>query len=114
MRPVLALSFALLAVSACATAALPPERLASSEAAIRSADEVGASKLPQAALHLKLAQEELAQAKQYAKDGDAARAELFLQRSDADSELAMSLTREEEAKVEADKAHAAVLTIQGK
>lgn len=114
MRSALLCSFALLTLTACATATLAPDRLASSEAAIRSAEEVGAGKLPQAALHLKLAEEELAQAKVFAKNGDKERAELFLQRSAADAELALALARQEEAKVDADNALAAVLDIEGK
>jgi hypothetical protein len=105
---------ALLALSACATTQLPPDRLASSTAAIRSADEVGAKELPQAALHLKLAQEELALAEQLAKDGDAARAELVLLRSNADADLALALARQAESQVDAEEAAAAVLAIEGK
>ncbi len=113
MKPLL-VTFALFALTACATAELPPDRLATSQAAIRSANEVGAGSIPQAELHVRLAQEELAQAKQLAKEGDEARAELFLQRSAADAELAIILAREEAAKEEAAKAKAAVAAIQGK
>ncbi len=102
------------AVTACASAPLPPDRLASSQAAIRSANEVGAGDLPQAELHVRLAQEQLAQAKQLQKDGDDARAELFLQRSAADAELAIILAREEAAKAEAAKAKQALIDLQGK
>ena len=101
-------------LTACASVStVPPERLASNEAAIKSADAVGAAKFPQAALHLRLAQEEMAQASQFAKDGNAERAELWVQRSIADADLALSLTRVEEAKADAEKAHAAVVSIQG-
>lgn len=115
MRPALVLApFALFTLCACATAPLPPDRLAESTAAISSADELSdGKKLPQADLHVKLAQEELAKAKQLQEAGDEERAELFLQRSAADAELAIVLAREEEAKAEAAKAQAAVATIQG-
>ena len=102
------------ALGACATTALSPERITSSEAAIQSADAVSAGKIPAAALHVRLAQEELAQAKAFAKDGDAARAELFLQRSAADSELALALARQADAQADADKAKAALRTVEGK
>jgi hypothetical protein len=114
MQRTLLFTFALFTLSACATAPLPADRLASNQAAIRSANEVGAGELPQAELHVRLAQEQLAQAKQLAANGDEARAELFLQRSAADAELAIVLAREAAAKEEAAKAKAAVATIQGK
>lgn len=104
---------ALLAFSACASAPIAPERLASSEAAIQSADAVGAGKLPQAALYLRLAEEELAQAQQFAKAGDKKRAALFLDRSNADAALALALVRQDEAKADAERANAAVLNLQG-
>lgn len=114
MNHALVSSFALLALAACATAPLAPDRLASSEAAIQSADQVGAGKLPQAALYLRLAQEELAQAQQFAKAGDKKRAAIFLERSNVDAALALALVRQDEAKADAEKANAAVLTMQGK
>jgi pyridoxal biosynthesis lyase PdxS len=114
MQRTLLLSFTVLAGFGCASAPLAPDRLASSQAAIRSANEVGAGDLPQAELHVRLAQEELAQAKQLQKDGEDARAELFLQRSAADAELAIILAREEAAKAEAAKAKEALIALQGK
>ena len=55
------LAFAALAV-ACGPSMQPPtDRLASTDAAIRSARELGAQSDPQAALHLKLADEQIAQ-----------------------------------------------------
>ncbi len=114
MQRILLLSFTVLAGFGCATAPLAPEKLASSQAAIRSANEVGAGELPQAELHVRLAQEQLAQAKQLQKEGEDERAELFLQRSAADAELAIILAREAAAKEEAAKAKAALIELQGK
>ena len=53
----------------------------------------------------------VAQAKQLAKNGDAERAELFLQMADADASLALALTRAANAQNDADKAEAAVVAL---
>lgn len=102
---------ALLVLTGCATAALPAERLTSLEASIRSADEVAAGQQPQASLHVRLAEEELATARKLAKDGDADRAELFLQMADVDAALALALTRAADAKHDAETAQAAVAAL---
>lgn len=81
----------------------PEARLASSEGAIRGAEEAGAQKVPQATLHLKLAQEERAQALKLIENGDNERAEFTLARSEADAELAVALARESTAEAEAKK-----------
>ena len=113
MRLAILCSLALPALAACASAQLSSDHLATLQAAISSADAVGASKVPTAALHLKLAQEELEEAKRLVKT-DADRADLVLQRSAADADLALALTRAETAQAEAKKAHNAVLAIEGK
>lgn len=79
----------------------PTERLASSEAAIRSAKELGAQNDPQAALHVKLADDQIVTAKNLMKDGENKRADLVLQRASADAELAVMMTRERAAKTTA-------------
>ncbi|RYF44704.1 MAG: DUF4398 domain-containing protein, partial [Cytophagaceae bacterium] len=53
---------------ACASYPAPSEHLASSMAAVRGAQEVGAAQVPRAALHLKLAEDQIAQAKQFMQD----------------------------------------------
>ena len=83
----------------------PTERLASTEAAIRSAKELGAQNDPQAALHVKLADEQVATAKSLIKDEENKRADLVLQRASSDAELAVMLTKERSAKTEAEKAN---------
>ena len=82
----------------------PTERLASTEAAIRSAKELGAQNDPQAALHVKLADEQVQTAKSLIRDDKNKRADLVLQRASSDAELAVMLTRERAAKTDADKA----------
>jgi len=87
--------------------------MARSEASVRAAQEVGGQNDPQAALHLKLAQEELDQAKQLMNDGDNKRADYVLLRADADAELAVALARSATARVEAQQAMGQVRQIQG-
>ena len=54
---------ALVLATGCASASVPQERLIASQGSIRAAQEVGAEKIPAAALHLQLAQEQTEQAK---------------------------------------------------
>jgi len=103
--------FVLLAITAvatatvgCASAAPPNEKLASSEAALRGAQEVGAQTVPKASLHLKLAQEQIAQAKALMSDGENELAGSVLDRAKSDAELALALARENETRSEAQKA----------
>lgn len=84
-----------LAAVGCGSVPPPTERIASAEAALRGASEVGASQVPRAALHLKLAEEQIDKAKRYIQDGYNQRAELALRRAQADAELALALAREQ-------------------
>lgn len=78
----------------CASSPAPVEQLASAEASVRAAREVGAASVPRAELHLKLAQQQVAQARQLSEDGENEAAAVILTRARADAELALSLTRE--------------------
>jgi len=78
--------------------------MSSSEGAIRGAKEAGAESVPQATLHLKLAQEQRDKALELIKNGDNHRAEMLLARAEADAELAVALSHEATAKAEAQKA----------
>lgn len=99
---------------ACGGSIPPPaDRLASAEAAARSARELGAERDPKAALHLRLADEQIDQAKKLMKDEDNKRADLVLQRAGADAELAVMLAKETAAKAEAEKAQAKVQQVKG-
>jgi hypothetical protein len=90
------LSLALGTSVGCGGAAVPTERLTTAEAAIRGAQELGAARLPRAALHLKLAQEQSDKARQLIEDGYNDRAELALRRAQSDAELAIALTKEQQ------------------
>jgi hypothetical protein len=88
----------------CASAAPPNEKLVSSQAAIRGAEEVGAGNVPQAALHLKLAREEVSRARLLIEDGDNDRAGLVLAKAQVDAELALALAREAGTRLQAQQA----------
>jgi len=90
-----------LGAAACASVPVPAERLASAEAALRSAVEVGAEKTPQAALHLKMARDQIADAKNLIKSGDTERADSELARAQIDAELSLALARESDARAKA-------------
>ena len=75
-----------------------------STSAIRGAEEVGASKTPNAALHLQLAKEELNRAKELDTKGQKAESVSMLSRAEADAELALALSHEQTEKTEATQA----------
>jgi uncharacterized protein (DUF1501 family) len=82
----------------CASAPAPTEQMTSAKAAVRSAEELGASGVPAADLHVKLAQEQIAHASKLMEDGENERAKLMLQRAAADAELALALAKEAAAR----------------
>lgn len=100
------------ACAACATAPIPNERLASTEASIRGAQEAGADAVPQAQLHLKFATEGIAQARKLIAERRNEEAGLVLDRARADAELAVGLSREAQVKAEAEQALAQVAAIK--
>ncbi len=87
------LSLAALVLGAGASSPINSEKLASSELSVRGAEEVGASGVPAAKLHLQLARDESTEAKKLAAGGDP-RSEALFARSEADAELALGLARE--------------------
>jgi hypothetical protein len=93
--------FVALGLVACGSTPPPHEREASSQAAIRTAREMNAEQVPQAALHLKLAQEQFDKGKALMNDGDNKRATYVLMRAQADAELALAMARENKTKAEA-------------
>jgi len=94
-------AMAALGLVACGSTPAPHEKEASSQAAIRSAKELNAEQVPQAALHLKLAQEQFEKGKSAMNDGDNRRASYILMRAQADAELALALARENKTRAEA-------------
>jgi hypothetical protein len=98
--PLITLAFSLCA--ACAsTSTTPNEKAESSSAAIRAAEEVGATHSPEAALHLQLAKEQFEHAQKLTDEKEKGRADRLLQRAQADAELSLALARTESEKAEA-------------
>jgi hypothetical protein len=87
--------------TACATSSPPPSRqLADSRAAVRVAEEVGATEDPQASQYLVAARKQLAQADRELQLRNYERAEHWLRHAQANAELAAALARETKARNE--------------
>ena len=99
-------------LGACATAA-PPVAPEGPAAAIRAAEEVGATRVPEAALRLQLAKEQFERAKAMTSSDDEPAASRLLMRSQADAELALALARSTAAEAAAQKATDEAKSIQG-
>lgn len=100
-----ALGTMLLFTAACGSSFAPPtDKLSAAESAVRAAQELGAGNNPQAALHVRIAQEEIEKARSLMRDGDNKRADFVLQRAVADAELAVLLGKESKERREADEA----------
>ena len=112
LKPLLLLPIA--AFVGCGAAPVSNNRIVSSEAAIRSAREVGAESVPAASLFLKLSEEQLTSAKAMMANGDNLEADLALQRAQADAELALALTRESAASSQAAQIMDQVQQLRGK
>jgi hypothetical protein len=97
---------------ACASYPAPQQHMADSVAAVRGAEEVGAADQPQAALNLKLAQEEVARAKSLLDDGKNEQADFMTLRAKADADLALSLARENVARIRAQQSDAKAHAVQ--
>jgi hypothetical protein len=95
---------AILGAIGCGGAPLPAEEMTTAKAATRAAEVGGAESVPKAALHLKYAKDQLAQAKAAVDEGDNEKARILAIRSEADAELALALSREAEAEGEAQEA----------
>jgi hypothetical protein len=104
LRGLLLIPSCALAVGCTSSWPAPNDRMAQAEASVRGAEEVGARSEPQAALHLKLAQEQIAAGKSLMADGENKRAEYVFLRAGAEAELALSMAKAKAARIEAQKA----------
>jgi hypothetical protein len=93
---------------ACASRPMPTSKVSSSAAAVRSAQEVGAEQSPEAALHLRMAKDQLARARALLDDGEYEKAEWLLTRAESDAEVAIAIARETRAKQAAERAAGSV------
>lgn len=102
--PLAAAPLAGLLMLACASSPPPTANFAKAAAAVRAAEEVGAARTPQGALHLKVAKDELAQARALINDDENERANYMTLRAYNDAELALAHAREEQARERARQA----------
>lgn len=100
----------LLGAAGCATT--QPLHTETSSAAIRSAEDLGATGVPKASLHLQLAKEELEAATALNADGEKEQANSMLLRAEADAELAIALAQADNEKTEANAAMERVHKLQ--
>jgi hypothetical protein len=98
----------------CGGSALPPAKVADTQSSISAAAAVGADQHPQAALHLKMARDQLKQAQGLIDDGKSDEARLVLERADADAEVALMITREAQASENVRKARSDVDNLQNR
>lgn len=95
----------LLGMVGCATSQnVSTAALVDSEVSIRAAEEAGAAQVPGAARHLELAKQQTREARELMERGEHDQAALYLQRAEADAELAAALAREAPARAEAQRA----------
>lgn len=97
-----------LATAGCASMPIPADKLSRSQSAIAAAEEMNAASEPQAALHLKLAKEQLSQGKKFMIEGENKAASQVLLRAESDGEAALALARAKSAQLEAQKAITAI------
>jgi len=100
LLPIVALGL----VAGCGASAVPVAASTDARAAISAAEAVGAETQPQAALHLKMARDQVRQADMLIRDGDNDEARLVLGRAKVDAELALALSREAQMRARAQQA----------
>jgi hypothetical protein len=103
-----------LALAACGSSfPIPNDQFAAAQKDVGRAQESGAMSVPDAKLHLQLANETLAKAKEQ-MDKDNKRAASLIAVASAEAELAMAMAKESQAKAEAAEATAKLERARGK
>jgi len=92
----------------CGRSAVPLDRLTDAKSTVRAAEEAGAQSTPQAALHLKMANDELASAQKAMDSDDNDRARLLLNQAQSDADLSLALARGTTEKQQAQEAQAKI------
>ncbi|HEY8076227.1 MAG TPA: DUF4398 domain-containing protein [Labilithrix sp.] len=106
------MALAATAAVACGSSQPPTARYATTSASVRAAHEVGAEKVPDAQLHLAMAEDQLAQAKRLMNDGENEKATWMLSRAQSDADLAVALAREADTRSAADQVSAQIRQVQ--
>ena len=104
-------SITVLFAAACGGSALPLDKLTDAKSTVRAAQEAGAQSTPQAQLHLKMANDELASAQKAIDDNDGDRARLLLNQAQADADLSLTLARGSADKQAAQVAQAKIVDL---
>jgi len=89
---------------ACGGAPVPHDALSAAQADVKGAEVGGAGENPKAALHVKLAKDQIEIAQKQIADGDNEEAARTLDRAQADAELALALSKEAKAQGDASEA----------
>jgi len=114
MRTVLfPLGLALLVTACGGGFPIPNDQFAAAQKDVGRAQEGGAQNVPDAKLHLQLAQENLQKAKEQ-MDKDNKRAASLISRASAEAELALALAKESQARSEASEATDKLAKARGK
>lgn len=95
---------AIVFVAGCGSTALPPAKVTEAQSAVSAAEAVGAANHPRAALHLKLANDQLEQAEGLMREDEHDKARLVLDSARADAELALLMTRSAQERAKAEQA----------
>jgi outer membrane murein-binding lipoprotein Lpp len=104
MKVITAIGASLILLAGCASHPPPSDHLASAIAATRAAQEAGAARIPRGALQLKLAEEQIAQARKMMENGDNERADYMTLRAYNDAELALAIARDDAARKSVEQA----------
>jgi len=113
MRSTVAILFTICLVG-CSSSSLPPAKVVETQSSISAAAAVGAEQNPQAALHLKMARDQLSEAQSLIDSGKNDAARLVLERANADAEVALMITREAAASAAVKKTQADVEALQNR
>lgn len=113
LRPAFALLVAALSVACGSSFPQPNDQFAAAQKDVGRAQEGGAQGVPEAKLHLQLANENLAKAKEL-MDKDNKRAASLIARASAEAELSLALAKSSMAKADAQEATDKLAKAKGK
>jgi hypothetical protein len=101
-------------LAACGGAAVPQDALTAAEASVKGAEVGGAAENPKAALHLKLAKEQIEKAKKAIAEDENEEAKQWIDRAQADADLALALAKEAKARADAAEANDQLAKLKSK
>jgi hypothetical protein len=91
-------------MAGCGDATIPEPQFSDAKASVRAAEAVGAQHHPDAALHVKMAKDEIKIAQRLIRDDEEEEAVRALERARADAEVALAVARTAELRVAAQNA----------